>query len=110
MGTTARKRGADTDAGRFYELQQEVAPARRGPYHLTADIVLPMPTRRQVKKIRDTPSQDQQLEILLGEQLEAVEELFNDRPVDEWMAFQRDYLRHFFGQGATDVPGGSEGS
>ncbi|MEV6063870.1 hypothetical protein [Nocardia asteroides] len=99
-----------SDEGRFYEIQQELAARRRGPYHLTAEISIQPMTRRQAKALRDTGDEDEQLAILLGDQHQAVEDLFDDRPIDEWIAFQEDLYAHFFGEGATQLPGGSEGS
>ncbi|MFC4126437.1 hypothetical protein [Nocardia rhizosphaerae] len=107
--TTATKPRV-SDEGRFYEIQQELAAKRRGPYHLTEDIVIQPMTRRQAKALRTTEDEEEQLAVLLGDQFDAVEELFDDRPLDEWIAFQEDLYAHFFGAGATELPGGSEGS
>ncbi|MEU2033578.1 hypothetical protein [Nocardia amamiensis] len=97
-------------AGRFYELQQELAPARRTPYRLTEDIQIPPVTRGQLVALRRTHNDDEQMTIVLGDQNEAVEKLFAERPLDEWYAFQRDLYAHLFGQGSAELPGGSEGS
>ncbi|MGW4371047.1 hypothetical protein ACWEKT_35940 [Nocardia takedensis] len=105
-----RKTDGLGDEGRFHEIQQEIAARRRGPYRLTADISIQPMTRRQAKALRDTQDEDEQLAILLGDQYEAVEDLFDDRPIDEWIAFQEDLYAHFFGEGALHLPGGSEGS
>ncbi|PXX65399.1 hypothetical protein DFR70_104463 [Nocardia tenerifensis] len=96
--------------GRFFELRQELAPRRRAPYRLTEDITIAPVTRGQVLALRQVRDDDQQMAIVLGDQHEAVEELFAERPLDEWYAFQRDLYAHMFGQGATELPGGSEGS
>ncbi|MFF2555751.1 hypothetical protein ACFVUS_32405 [Nocardia sp. NPDC058058] len=96
--------------GRFYELQQELSPRRRAPYRLTADIAIPPVTRGQLKALRTTRDDDEQMAIVLGEHADAVEELFADSPTDDWYAFQRDLYAHLFGQGSTELPGGSEGS
>lgn len=96
--------------GRFYELQDQLAPARRGHYRLTPEIVLPMPTRKQLKAFRNAGDDEAKIAALLGEQYHDVDELFEDRPADEWLAFQRDYYDHFFGAGAAALPGGSQGS
>ncbi|WP_225725466.1 MULTISPECIES: hypothetical protein [unclassified Nocardia] len=96
--------------GRFYELQQELSSRRRAPYRLTADIAIPPVTRGQLKALRSTRDDDEQMAIVLGEHAAAVEDLFADRSVDEWYAFQRDLYAHLFGQGAAELPGGSEGS
>lgn len=111
MATPETQSPADTDGvGRFYELTQELAPRRRAPYRLTEDIAIGPVTRGQLKALRATGDDDEQMEIVLGEHAAAVEELFADRPVDDWYAFQRDLYAHLFGQGAADLPGGSEGS
>lgn len=99
-----------TAAGRFYELQQELGGNRRGPYRLTDDIVIQPITRRQLKAMRAAQSEDEQMEILLGDQCEAVEALYSERPFDEWLAFQHDLYAFLFGAGAAELPGGSEGS
>jgi hypothetical protein len=93
--------------GRFYELQDQLAPARRGHYQLTPDIVLAMPTRRHLKAFRNAPDDESKIAALLGERYTEVDALFEDRPADEWLAFQRDYYDHFFGAGAAALPGGS---
>ncbi|MFC9475416.1 hypothetical protein ACFTS5_24790 [Nocardia sp. NPDC056952] len=98
------------DAGRFFEIQQELSSKRRGPYRLTEDILIQPITRRQMRAIRDEQDEDKQLAIVLGQDYEAVEELFADRPVDEWLAFQEDLNAYFFGEGAAELPGGSQGS
>ncbi|MFX0581185.1 hypothetical protein [Nocardia nepalensis] len=100
----------DRDHGRFYELQTELAPKRRVPYRLTDDIEIPPVTRAQVLALRRTRDDDEQMVIVLGDQYQAVEELFADRPHDEWFAFQSDLYAHLFGQGAGELPGGSQGS
>ncbi|MFD3511130.1 hypothetical protein [Nocardia sp. NPDC058666] len=111
MATPRKSTIAGTsDEGRFYEIQQELAARRRGPYHLTAEISIQPMTRRQAKALRDTNDEDAQLAILLGDQHDAVENLFDDRPIDEWIAFQEDLYAHFFGEGSAQLPGGSEGS
>lgn len=100
----------DPDRGRFYELQQQLAPSRRVPYRLTEDIEIHPVTRAQVLALRKTRDDDEQMAIVLGDQYEEVEQLFADRPHDEWTAFQADLYSHLFGQGAGDLPGGSQGS
>ncbi len=98
------------EVGRFHQLQAEVAPRRRKPYQLTADIAIPPVTRGQLLALRAESDEDRQIAIVLGEQREAVEALFADRPMEEWAAFAYDLYAYLFGQGATDVPGGSQGS
>lgn len=106
----SRKSTSISDEGRFYEIQQELSRKRRGPYFLTSDIAIQPMTRRQAKALRETQDEEQQLAIILGDQHEAVEALFDDRPIDEWIAFQEDLYAHFFGEGSSALPGGSEGS
>lgn len=101
---------SDQAAGRFHELQSELAPTRRTPYRLTADITIAPVTRAQVLALRKTRDDDEQMAIVLGDQYEAVEALFADRPHEEWGAFQSDLYAHLFGQGAGELPGGSQGS
>ncbi|KZM68126.1 hypothetical protein [Nocardia terpenica] len=101
---------ADVQVGRFYELQQELSATRRGPYQLTEAISIPPLTLAQSRAIRKANSDDEQLKILLGEHFAAIIALYDDRPLDEWLAFQNDLYAHFFGQGARELPGGSSGS
>ncbi|MBF6332374.1 hypothetical protein [Nocardia transvalensis] len=110
MPTRSRSSARGSDEGRFFEIQAEVAARRRGPYVLTPDIVIQPITRGQAKAMREARDENEQLRILLGEHADAVEALFDDRPLDEWVAFQRDLQQHFYGQGATEIPGGSQGS
>jgi hypothetical protein len=108
--TTSTAKAVGGDTGRFYEIQQELAGQRRGPYRLTEQIVIQPMTRKQARALRDEQDEDRQLAILLGDQYDAVEDLFADRPIDEWIAFQNDLYEHFFGEGALELPGGSQGS
>ncbi|MCP2276451.1 hypothetical protein SAMN04244553_4544 [Nocardia amikacinitolerans] len=110
MATTSDAATAAEAGGRFYELQRELAPRRRAPYRLTDDIAIPPVTRSQVLALRRTRDDDEQMAIVLGDQHEAIEALFAERPLDEWYAFQRDLYAHLFGQGAAELPGGSQGS
>ncbi|MFI5775980.1 hypothetical protein [Nocardia sp. NPDC051570] len=114
MATPRKNPSTDTsglsDEGRFFEIQQELAAKRRGPYHLTADIAIQPLTRRQARRLRETDDEEEQLAILLGDHYEAVEDLYADRPLDEWVAFQNDLYAHFYGEGAAELPGGSSGS
>ncbi|MGW0247619.1 hypothetical protein ACWDYH_13370 [Nocardia goodfellowii] len=110
MASTSEAAAQAEVGGRFYELQQELAPRRRASYRLTDDITIAPVTRSQVLALRRTNSDDEQMAIVLGDQYEAVERLFADRPLDEWFAFQRDLYAHLFGQGSAELPGGSQGS
>lgn len=111
------------DDGAFHRLTQELSAARRGPYQLTADIAIQPPTRRMMREVKKVPGDDEaQLAILLGAtkdpeteefvggQYQAVEDLFADEDIRLWLAFQKDLVEHFFGKGATELPGGSSGS
>ncbi|MGY0502179.1 hypothetical protein ACWZHB_27135 [Nocardia sp. FBN12] len=110
MAPTPEAADQDKVGGRFHELQQELAPRRRAPYRLTDSIAIAPVTRSQVLALRRTASDDEQMAIVLGDQYEAVENLFADRPLDEWFAFQKDLYAHLFGQGSSELPGGSQGS
>ncbi|WP_019932339.1 hypothetical protein [Nocardia sp. BMG111209] len=110
MASSDQHPTAPDGVGRFHELQQELAPQRRAPYRLTADIAIPPVTRGQLRALRATRDDDEQMAIVLGTHADAVENLFADRPVDDWYAFQRDLYAHLFGQGAAELPGGSAGS
>ncbi|MFJ4652702.1 hypothetical protein ACIP5Y_15685 [Nocardia sp. NPDC088792] len=110
MATPDKQSPATDGVGRFHQLQQELSPSRRTPYRLTEDIAIPPVTRGQLKALRSTRDDDAQMAIVLGEHADAVEELFADRPADEWFVFQRDLYAHLFGQGSAELPGGSVGS
>ncbi|MFI9508426.1 hypothetical protein [Nocardia sp. NPDC052566] len=110
MATTSEAAAKAEVGGRFHELQQELAPRRRAPYRLTDDIAIAPVTRGQLLALRRTNNDDEQMVIVLGDQYEAVEALFADRPLDEWLAFQKDLYAHLFGQGSSELPGGSSGS
>ncbi|MBH0775027.1 hypothetical protein [Nocardia bovistercoris] len=96
--------------GRFHELQAELAPRRRAPYRLTDEISIAPVTRGQLLALRRTHNDDEQMAVVLGDQYDAVEALFAERPLDEWYAFQKDLYAHLFGQGSSELPGGSQGS
>lgn len=108
MSTKATK--GMSDVGRLHEIRAEMESKRRGPYVLTADITIPELTRGQAKRMRNAKTEDEQMDILLGEQREAIEALYDDRPLTEWVAFQRDLQEHYYGAGVLGVPGGSQGS
>ncbi|MFB7719338.1 hypothetical protein [Nocardia sp. NPDC056100] len=110
MATTSVAADSAEVGGRFHELQQELAPRKRAPYRLTEDITIAPVTRGQILALRRTQNDDEQMAIVLGDRYEAVEALFADRPLDEWYAFQKDLYAHLFGQGSTELPGGSQGS
>jgi hypothetical protein len=96
--------------GRLYEIRAELEAKRKGPYVLTEDITLEPLTLGKAKKLSKVTGDDERLEILLGDKKEAVEALFEDRPFDEWFAFQKDLLEHLYGKGVLALPGGSQGS
>ncbi|MFJ4653853.1 hypothetical protein ACIP5Y_21510 [Nocardia sp. NPDC088792] len=98
------------ESGRFYELRDQAAGARRGPYKLTQDIVFPEMTRRLLKDYAAAPTEEEKAKILFGGYVDAVEALYDDRPIEEWRAFLSDVRAHYFGQGAAELPGGSQGS
>ncbi|WP_032380952.1 hypothetical protein [Rhodococcoides fascians] len=111
MATRTSKSPAGTpDEGRFFEIREELDKKRRGPYVLTKDIVINPITRRQAREIRNAKNEDEQLKIILGDNFDAVEALYDDLELDDWVEFQKDLQNHFYGNGATEVPGGSEGS
>jgi hypothetical protein len=101
---------SEGDEGAFYRIQQELEAKRKGPYVLTKDIVIPPITRGQAKQMRKAPDEEAQLRILLGEHYDAVDKLYDDRPLDEWLQFQKDLPEHFYGKGVMGLPGGSQGS
>jgi hypothetical protein len=110
LNTRKTQNGDEPEVGRFHALMQEAAPARRAPYQLTRELALPMPTAKQVRAFRNAITEEDRLEALVGEHISAIEEMFDNEPYDVYQRFLKDYYDHFFGQGAADVPGGSEGS
>lgn len=110
----------DKPVGRFYELRDQVAGNRRGAYRLTEDIAFPELTYSRVKEYTAAPTNEEKTRLLLGGHYEgdevvgghydAVEALYSDRPIEEWQAFMVDVRAHYFGQGAQEIPGGSNGS
>jgi hypothetical protein len=107
---TPKKTPGISDIGRLHEIQEQAAAESRGPYVLTEDIIIEPLTRRQARTMRAAKSEAEQLEILLGGNREAIEELFDDRDLKEWIIFQKNLQAHFYGPGASELPGGSTGS
>lgn len=101
--TTSRK-----PIGRFFELQQEVSVPE--DYVLTSKIKIKAPTRAQMIAFRTATEPEVADRAYLGDAADAVFDLFNDRPEQEWDAFVRDLYSHFAGPGAGDVEGKSEES
>jgi hypothetical protein len=101
---------AISDEGRLYEIQREVAAKRKGAYHLVDDIYVQPLTRGQAKAMRKAQGEEAQLRILLGDSYDRIDALFDDKPIDEWVAFQQDMKEHFYGKGVDAVAGGSQGS
>ncbi|MFC8531936.1 hypothetical protein [Nocardia sp. NPDC057227] len=94
--------------GRFYALQQEVEVPE--PYVLTSKIKIPPPTRRQMKAVRAAKTVEDADRLFLGSHYDAIVELFDDRPDQEWTAFSTEVWEHFFGKGINDVEGKSRES
>lgn len=105
-----RKKEEPIEEGRFFEIRDQVAGQRRGAYKLTNDIAFPEMTRTLLKQWHAAETQEEKIKILLGNKIEEVEELYADRPIEEWVAFLKDVRAHYFGQGAEEIPGGSNGS
>lgn len=96
MTTPSRK----TPVGRFYELQQEVSIPE--DYVLTAKIKIKAPTREQMIAFRNSDGGEASDRAFLGDQADAVFELYAKRPEQEWQAFAEDLYKHFIGAGADD--------
>ncbi|WP_037162446.1 hypothetical protein [Rhodococcoides fascians] len=111
MATARTKTAGLSDEGRLYEIREELDKKRRGPYILTSDIHIQPLTRGQARKLREARGdEDAQLKIILGEHFDAVNAIYDELPLDEWIEFNKDLNEHFYGRGATEVPGGSTGS
>lgn len=94
--------------GRFYELQQEVKVPE--DYVLTSKIRIKPMTRKQAIAMRSAATDEDANRIFLGDQADAVFELYDDRPEQEWAAFVADLFQHFMGPGLDDAEGKSEES
>lgn len=94
--------------GRFYDLQQEISVPE--DYVLTSKIRIKAPTRKQMIMFRNAPPGEESDRAYLGEQADAVFELFGDRPEQEWLAFTQDLFKHFNGPGADDQGKSGESS
>ncbi|WP_405490483.1 hypothetical protein [Nocardia sp. NBC_00511] len=94
--------------GRFYDLQKEVTAPK--PYVLTDDIVFPALTRGQMLAVNDASTEEAVHRAVFGAHYDAVNALYENRPVAEWRAFEADFNRHFFGPSAEEAPGKSEES
>lgn len=105
-----RPKKEPVESGRFYEIRDQVSGNRRGPYKLTEDIVFPEMTPRLMRQYNAEEDLTKKMHVLLGGHFEDVEALYDERPIEEWNAFLRDLRAHYFGQGAEDIPGGSNGS
>lgn len=83
---------------RLIEIRRKAAKERPAPYVLTSDIIIPMPTRKQIMSLEEGQSEEDQMVIVLGEKHDMVLSVFDDRPIDEWHMFQRELYEHFFGR------------
>lgn len=106
----AVKRTPKEQVGRFYELRDQLPEQRKSAYQLTEDITVPVMTRRIAREFDAAETSEDKLKVLLGDQYDAIIELYDDRPIAEWRAFQEDLYEHLFGKGSSQLPGGSEGS
>lgn len=98
------------ETGRLYEIRAELAAKRKGPYVLTEDISIAPPTFKKIKTLRTAKNDEERLAIILGDDRDAIEALFDDQPFDEWIEFQKDLMEHMYGKGVLALPGGSQGS
>jgi hypothetical protein len=94
--TTARK----PPVGRFYDLQQEVKIPE--DYVLTAKIRIKPLTKKQMAAFRLSDAGEDADRAFFGDNYDAISELYDDRPEQEWMAFVADVYQHFFGPGVDD--------
>lgn len=94
--------------GRFYDLQREVPLPE--PYVLTEDIVITPLTKRQFKAIQEATDEEAIGRISLGDHYDAIEALYDDRPLGEWQAFLVEVNEYLFGKGVGQAPGKSEES
>lgn len=90
--------------GIFAELREE---GLGGPEEIviTDDIRIPMPTWKQIRAYYKAESADERLAILFGDQFDAVNELFDDKPYHVWQRFIRRVNAQVFGSGAEQVEG-----
>ena len=90
--------------GRYADL---VAEANTEPYVLTEDVVIPVPTRKQMRELNAARSEDDADKALFGASYKDVIALFDDQPFQAWNKFVVDFKNHMFGKGADDVEGKS---
>lgn len=95
MTTPGRK-----PTGRFYDLQKEIDVPE--DYILTSKIRIKAPTRKQMIAFRNATPGEESDRAYLGETADAVFELYENRPEQEWLAFTQDLYKHFNGPGADD--------
>lgn len=92
--------------GRLYDLQRESKIPE--PYVLTPEITIQPLTKRQFRALAEDLSDEDQDRVVLGDQYDAVMELFEDKPFQLWKAFTKDLNQHLLGLGVDDVEGKSE--
>ena len=98
MPTPARK-----FEGVFAELQAEVKVP--DPLVITPEITLYAPTKKQLRASRDAVDEDASEKALLGDQYEALHDLFNDQPGELWAEFNKRYIAHFLPQAGSPEEG-----
>lgn len=90
--------------GRYADLCDE---ARIEPYVLTADVVIPAPTRKQMRALAAAKNEEEADRALFGDAYDAVQELFDNESFKAWNSFVVEFREHMFGRGADDVEGKS---
>lgn len=105
--TPAVEAAPDT-TGRLYLLQQEVELPQ--PYVLNSEITIKPPSHAQMRDLKAAKTDAESNRVILGDQFEAVEALFKERPFQLWEAFWADIAKQFLGPGADDVEGKSQDS
>lgn len=94
MAAKSKLGAAEGEKTLFQKLQEDVkTPA---PLRVTEDIVLHCPTKKQLELSQSASTEEESNRILIGDQYDALLELFADEPPHRWAEFNKAYLNHFF--------------
>ena len=95
----------------YYDLTTEVdVPEAMRIVTDAGEIIIPAPTRRQMRTLRDATTPEESDKAILGDTYDAVTAYYDDLPAKRWDEFVDKLQEHFFGAGAGDVPGKSQDS
>ena len=91
----ARKTTSTEEETLFERLRKEVKVP--DPLKVTDEIVLTCPTKNQLEKSQQAPTELEANKILLGEEnYELLDALFGPESPQLWIEFNKAYIAHFF--------------